>query len=195
MIEQLESRTLFSAVVSAAGNYMGFFAPHGRAARVALGAVHVPATLDLSANSNGAIIGTLDFTNIGNYTVGGGYANQRVPLTIISDGAGIGTFVGKLNAKGKKLVGPLDETFNGQIVTGKLVLTRTTSTTGTAENTSAPILASGYMPNETPPPITSGISNATSPFNTGNTIGNQIGLTGGSQTESSILSNTGSILG
>ncbi|HWB52876.1 MAG TPA: hypothetical protein VG722_01745, partial [Tepidisphaeraceae bacterium] len=102
---------------------------------------------------------------------------------------------GKGKTSYKKLIGSLNETFNGQVVTGKVMLNRSTSTSGSVATASDLALAPGYTPNETPPPITSGIGSATSPFNTGSTIDSQLGLTGGDQTGGSLLSDSGSLLG
>lgn len=195
-MESLESRTLFSVVVTPSGTFSGNLTPSGKAAQKAYVAAsgnkkyakHVPASIDLTVANNGTATGTLTIPQVGTYALGGTVLDVMAHLTVASNGQG-GNFSGLLGNKDKKLSGTLTNTVDGQIVTGKLTLTRSSGTGGSSSSQNNLALAPGFVPNETPPPIGSGLSGGTSP-------GNQTGLTGGDNSGTGTVGgDTGSLFG
>lgn len=199
-IEQLESRRLFSVAYPASGTFNGTETPSNHASEQAIiaasgtknGAGKVDATLDMTIASNSVITGTLSLTGVGNYVISGMSVGVDVSIALDQNGMSVGTFAGMLKTGNKKLLGPLTDTVDGKTINAKLNLinsasVKTKTSSGKGNNNLA--LAPGYYPNETPPPITSGLGAGTSP-------GNSTGLTGGNNSGSGIIdSGGGSLLG
>src|SRR5262249_45934397 len=138
--------------------------------------------------ANGIASGSLNLQNIATYPIGGTVTGQHVSLNISSAGTIVGTIIAKLDSRDKHVTGAITNTLNGQVFSAHAVLNRNSTTPGSSSTqTSAPILAPGFTPNLSAPPITSGLTNPTNP---GTSVG--IGDAGGG---SSVLGDPGSVLG